>query len=247
MRRNLHLQYLRLKRSFWKRAHRLRHGDEFFICRYANAQFIVRLVNFMDREIGSGTYDWDRLEVLLGACRRLRPELFIDIGANSGLYSCIIVKNDLAPRAIAFEPDRRNAVMLKANVLINGLDDRIDVREVGVGARPGRMKLVPGPQQDTGLSRMAGAADGHAAAGYMVDIVPLDDVVDLSGRTIAIKIDVERYELQALAGMTRTLRHNRGVVQIESWETRKDVVGIMADCGYRVIADLRPDVIFEKA
>ena len=37
----------------------------------------------------------------------------------------------------------------------------------------------------------------------------------LTDRTLAIKIDVERYERQVLAGMARTLRDNRGIVQIE--------------------------------
>jgi len=34
--------------------------------------------------------------------------------------------------------------------------------------------------------------------------------VTLTDRTLAIKIDVERYERQVLAGMARTLRDNRG-------------------------------------
>ena len=47
-----------------------------------------------------------------------------------------------------------------------------------------------------------------------------DDFVTLTGRTAAIKIDVERYERKVLAGMARTLRDNRGMVQIEVLEAR---------------------------
>jgi FkbM family methyltransferase len=40
--------------------------------------------------------------------------------------------------------------------------------------------------------------------------VRFDDFVALTGQTLAIKIDVERYERKVLAGMARTLRDNRG-------------------------------------
>ena len=54
-------------------------------------------------------------------CTELRPDVFIDVGANIGLYSCILLKNAYVPRAILFEPDHQNVVQLKANLLINGL------------------------------------------------------------------------------------------------------------------------------
>ncbi len=51
-----------------------------------------------------------------------------------------------------------------------------------------------------------------------------DDFVALTGQTLAIKIDVERYERKVLAGMARTLRDNRGIVQIEVLEAREETV-----------------------
>jgi hypothetical protein len=40
-------------------------------------------------------------------CAELKPDIFIDVGANLGLYTCVMMKNRLASRAILFEPDRR--------------------------------------------------------------------------------------------------------------------------------------------
>ena len=77
-------------------------------------------------------------------CDELRPDVFIDIGANIGLYSCILLKNACVPRAILFEPDRKNLVHLQANLLINGLLDDVELHEVALGSIAGQMRLIPG-------------------------------------------------------------------------------------------------------
>jgi hypothetical protein len=77
-------------------------------------------------------------------------------------------------------------------------------------------------------------------------VVRLDDVISLSGKTLAIKIDIERYERKALAGMARTLRDNRGIVQIEVLEAREATVAMMADAGYVLAHEVPPNLAFEK-
>jgi FkbM family methyltransferase len=234
----------RLQRSIFKRLHRLIHGDEFFMADYFGARFVVRASNVIGREIAAGTCDLDQLNAFTSACARLRPAVFLDIGANAGLYTCILLKQDLVRRAIAFEPDRRNAVHLRANLLINDLLERVDLRELAVSDAPGRLRLVPGPESNTGASRLAAAGD---AEGYEVDVVRLDDVLRLADQTIAIKIDVEFHETEVLAGMTRLLTANRGIAQIETWDRRDAVIATMQQHGWRLVAEITPDLIFEKS
>ena len=74
----------------------------------------------------------------------------------------------------------------------------------------------------------------------------LDDIVSLSGLTLAIKIDIERYERKALAGMARTLRDNRGIVQIEVLEARDETIGLMAAAGYKLAWEFSPNLVFRK-
>ena len=68
----------------------------------------------------------------------------------------------------------------------------------------------------------------------------------LTGRTLAIKIDVERYERQVLAGMARTLRDNRGIVQIEVLEAREETVQLTTAAGFRLAQDFGPNLVFRK-
>jgi FkbM family methyltransferase len=124
------------------------------------------------------------------------------------------------------------------------LDANLEIHPVALGTEPGRFRLVPGPERDIGLSQIVeAAAEGQ---GYDVEVVRFDDFVALTGRTLAIKIDVERYERKVLAGMARTLRDNRGIVQIEVLEAREETVQLMITAGFRLAQDFGPNLVFRK-
>ena len=233
------------RRRFYKPFNRLIHRGHYFVCRYFGADFLVNSENVGGLEISAHIGEYRELQSFIRVCREIRPDVFIDIGANLGLYTCIVMKNGLAPRTILFEPDRRNRVHLRANFLINDLlTADIEINEVALGAAPGNFRLIPGPERDIGLSQIVENAAG--GEGYDVEIVRLDDLAALSGLTLAIKIDIERYERKALAGMARTLRDNRGVVQIEVLEARAETVAMMADLGYDLAYEIPPNLVFQK-
>ncbi|HJY16990.1 MAG TPA: FkbM family methyltransferase, partial [Xanthobacteraceae bacterium] len=191
------------RRRFYKPFNRLIHRGHYFVCRYFGADFLVNSENVGGLEISAHIGEYRELQSFIRVCREIRPDVFIDIGANLGLYTCIVMKNGLAPRTILFEPDRRNRVHLRANFLINDLlTADIEINEVALGAAPGNFRLIPGPERDIGLSQIV--ENAAAGEGYDVEIVRLDDLAALSGLTLAIKIDIERYERKALAGMART-------------------------------------------
>jgi len=235
----------KLRHRFYKPFNKVFHGERYFISNYFGADFLISSANVGGLEISAKIGEYAEIEYFTKTCAALKPDAFIDIGANLGLYTCILMKNGLVPRVIAFEPDRRNRIHLRANLLINGLLDRdIEIHEVALGAAPGRFRLVPGPERDIGLSQIV--EGGNAQTGYEVDVVRLDDVISLAGKTLAIKIDIERYERKALTGMARTLHDNRGIVQIEVLEAREETVAMMADAGYALAHEVPPNLAFRK-
>jgi FkbM family methyltransferase len=235
----------KLRRRFYKPFNKIVHRGSYFVKGYFGADFLVRSANVGGLEISAKIGEYPELKNFVRSCTELQPDIFIDIGANLGLYTCIVMKNRLAPCAILFEPDRRNRVHLRANLLINDLlDADIDIREVALGSAPGKFRLVPGPERDIGLSQIM--ENGPTTEGYEVEIVRLDDVIALSGKKLAIKIDIERYERKAIEGMARTLRDNRGLVQIEVLEAREETVGLMAAAGYTLAQEFPPNLIFIK-
>jgi len=73
----------------------------------------------------------------------------------------------------------------------------------------GTASLIPGTPENTGLPKLGD--DGVVS----VDVIALDDELDIKNNVICIKIDVEGYELEVLAGAGNLLRSNGGYAQIE--------------------------------
>jgi len=122
----------------------------------------------------------------------------------------------------------------------------MEIHPLALGAEAGRFRLVPGPERDIGLSQIVETAQDGQGQGYDVEVVRFDDFVALTGQTLAIKIDVERYERKVLAGMARTLRDNRGIVQIEVLEAREETGALMTAAGFRLAQDFGPNLVFRK-
>jgi FkbM family methyltransferase len=236
---------LKIRRRFRKPFNKVFHRRRYFISQYRGADFLLRPNGIGTLEMSAKISEYPELTNFMRRCANLQPNVFIDIGANIGLYSCILLRNASVPRAILFEPDRLNLIHLRANLLINGVLDLTEVHEVALGDAAGFHYLAPG-KIDGGFSRIV-ASDAIDGAGSEVQVARLDDVVSLSGRRLAIKIDVEHYECIVLAGMMRTLRENRCVIQIEAFETRDQVISIMAAAGYDLVESFSPNFVFENA
>ena len=235
---------LKFRRRFRKPYNKVFHRNRYFISRYFETDFLLRPDGIGTLEMSAKIAEHPELTNYMRRCAELQPEIFIDIGANIGLYSCILLNNACVPRAVLFEPDPRNLVHLRANLLVNNLLDVAEVHDSAVGDIAGRRRLVPG-KIDGGFSRIVG--DDTVEPGYEVQVVRLDDTVLFDNRRLAIKIDVEHYECEVLTGMQRTLQQNSCLVQIEAFETRDTVISRMAAGGYSLVADFSPNFVFESA
>ena len=129
----------------------------------------------------------------------LRPDdLFVDIGANVGSYT-ILAAGGVGARVVSVEPIPATYLNLQANVLLNGLAERVELHCVGLSSERAELRFTA--DQDTVNHVLTEAEHGQAIS---VPVIPLDEL--LAGRVpAAIKIDVEGYELAVLKGAERTL------------------------------------------
>ncbi|HEY2134429.1 MAG TPA: FkbM family methyltransferase, partial [Xanthobacteraceae bacterium] len=163
---------------------------------------------------------------------------------NIGLYACIVAKAGVVPRVVAFEPDARNFARLSQNIERNGLAGIVEPHPCAVGSKRGTAYLTPGPPENIGLSKLEDSGPDQQS----VPVVALDDEFDVEGSTIAIKIDVEGYELEVLAGAARLFGRNAGYAQIEALgdERAAEITRLMTGHGWRFVDRYGLDLRFER-
>lgn len=118
-------------------------------------------------------------------------DVFVDIGANIGLYTVALLAAVPGLTAVTFEPLDRLRQRQVANLAANGLTDRAIVHAEAVGPE-GEMTLFE--SQNAGRSSLI--AFDTASGGRTVRVRPLTAL--LQARPAAIKIDVEGFEAEAL-------------------------------------------------
>ena len=194
--------------------------------------------DYVQRGLFYGAYEAPELNFTR---RVLRPgDVMLDVGAHIGIFSLV------AARAVgptgeihAFEPIAFNHVRLVENVERNHLTN-VRTTQAAVGAEMGETSLGLDPQVPVNQSSawQAGYAVGQASQAVTTPLLSLDEYVPrhLASRAIRfIKIDVEGYEPQVLAGLRQTLA-TRGVdvllVEVNLYALSRS--------GYRIADTVRP-------
>jgi len=156
-----------------------------------------------------GQFDFQKFEAayhLLRLHGRFLPgealPVLIDVGANVGSICIPAVKREYVQRSIAIEPDYENFQLLKANAALNGVDGRIDPRQVAVGARRGQVSLRRN-QSNFGDHRVLTVPVEGTLTLPMVTVDEIAGELDLQ-RTI-LWMDIQGFEGYALQGAQRFL------------------------------------------
>jgi FkbM family methyltransferase len=131
-------------------------------------------------------------------------DLFVDVGANLGVYSVVVANHGC--RVLAFEPNHSVAAILRENASLNR-PELISVHECAVGDSTG-LVAFGGPTDSQGTLYSA-EADAET-----VPITTLDEAV-AEERPALIKIDVEGYDGLVLKGGNGVIERHRPVVITE--------------------------------
>jgi len=136
------------------------------------------------------------------------PYIFVDIGANQGLYSLIAAKQQHCVRAIALEPVGATYRLLSNNIDLNQLRDKIVPLQFGISAEAGTFPIYL-TANHSGVASL-----NNKDGGSQVEYAEIQTASALEQHLpdklpIAIKIDVEGHEVEVVRSLVEATYANR--------------------------------------
>ena len=147
-----------------------------------------------------GEFDFAKLQTALAIIEREglpRPQHLIDVGANIGSIVIPALARGLMQSATAIEPHPTNLRLLRANLALNGLSERVRVLAQAVGAESHASLFLTESSTNSGNHSIG-------RTGLPVDSSRLDDV-ECPRDGALLWMDIEGYEGHALRGAPNLL------------------------------------------
>ena len=160
----------------------------------------------------------------------------LDLGANIGNHTLFFANELHAGKIISFEPVPATFDILKKNIEINGLQNKVELHKEGLSDKPGRAAIASFNEGNVGGTAL------KAGAGEL--ILTTVDALNLPKVTL-MKIDVENMEHLLLAGALETIKRTRPLIMTESFPERYPLVEeFFARLDYRHISTDATNYLF---
>jgi len=203
-----------------------------------------------NRLIVGRPFERDQLNFVFKKMEEYGVDLFVDCGANIGLYSVLVGTHaTTVQNIIAFEPVPSTFERLTHHIKLNGLEDKTSCHRLALGDQSHVAEIQFTPQS----SGVATLSEGVIAGGKRdftetvdIQIEPFDSIYVSEGRTAFMKIDVEGYTLSVLKGMAQFLKSNTCLLQVETTNDADEIAGRLKPLGYTLIHTINEDHYFSN-
>ena len=208
---------------------RRRYPDRFLCVDQFEYPYVIHTSdNGTSREVfRSGQLDLEkftRVVELLPPQMLANRRVLLDVGANLGTICIPLVAAGHFERAIAVEPDPLNLRLLRTNIALNELHERIAVLNRAAADDDNRTLSLERSPVNTGDHRISvsnepGQQREEDRNRIEVQSITIDTIVEAdsaSANEFLIWMDVQGYEGWALAGAVQTLAHTPPLV-LEFW------------------------------
>lgn len=165
-------------------------------------------------------------------------DIFYDIGAHVGIYSCMVGIALGEEAVVSFEPHPANTARLRENLTLNGLN--IDVYEVALSDSSGELEFGIESNQPGALGHVKGE---RFREHVNVDMKRGEMVVSEENLPlpVVIKLDIEGAELKALRGLESVLSECRLIYcevsdgLIRYGDSEAELLAFFEDHGFSII------------
>jgi FkbM family methyltransferase len=172
-----------------------------------------------------GAQEKQMLFLLRDIAKRITAPVFLDIGANVGVFSLYMSR--LCSHVHSFEPFPAVREELERRIRDNGIRN-ICVHGVALGDRTDELDFYAPTRTNRGTGSFV--ATWATDTNRFLSKLPIfngDEYLDHSGiqRVSIVKIDVEGFEVQVLSGVARAIQKNRPVILMEWTNCAREVLG----------------------
>ena len=183
----------------------------------------------MDKEMFLfNNYENLQIEFLINNIKKYNLKYFIDIGANSGIYSLVVGNQFHKIKIKSFEPVKKTIIKFKKNLRLNKKLKNIKLYKFGLSNKNSKLLMKAKIRDDYIQSSGYGVVkkeDNLKNLHTENNIFKIgDSIIKLKNRDISIKIDAEGHEYEVLQGLKKLLNYNRIFLQIEIFDKNFNII-----------------------
>lgn len=167
--------------------------------------------------------------------KAIQENVVLDIGANIGNHT-LYYANEIGTRTIhCFEPIADTFRILKRNIELNKLSNRVHLHNIAVGRSNGHAEIKEYDKKNIGGTSVKESNTGS------IKLMTIDSL-DIKDKIGFVKIDVEGFELEVLYGMKETLKRDKPYIACEIRNHNLDeATTFLQEFGY-VRTEIQPPV-----
>lgn len=136
-----------------------------------------------------------------------RTFIFVDIGANQGLYSLLAARNPQCDHAIAFEPVAATFALLGDNIALNGLGAVVRPVHAAVSLKSGTARIAT-DRQHSGTASLRAVAPEAGEDIRILGMAGVDTLLE-GNAPLIVKIDVEGHEETVIEALMASVHRAR--------------------------------------
>ena len=210
-------QIQKLRKSFLRRFLFLTNKEK-LLFKLNDIKLNLDIRDSIDREIYfTNRYEEEQIKLLIDSIKKYKIKHFVDVGANIGIYALIIAKNFPNIKIDAFEPHIGAFERMEANIRQNGFSKIIQSHNLALSNENKNGYLLASTRFGTYQS---GGASVSSEGEMKISQMRGDDLIKDIDSIIAIKIDVEGFELSVLQGIENLIKNNKIFLQIEIFDEK---------------------------
>ena len=189
-------------------------------------------IDMIQRNIVDSNDFWENKSLLLMDEYIKQNFIIADIGANIGNHSIYWGNKKEIKHIYSFEPIKSTFDILKKNIELNDMQDKITAYNVGISD-----EKTLGEMYDYNMENIGGVAIFKSQRGNF-ELNTIDNLFS-EIKLDFIKIDVEGHEIFVLKGAEKVIKRDKPIIWIETFSDHfNQVDNILKSYGYKLEKDL---------